>query len=52
MVFCKFLPEDYKELCTDEKLASSVFDPADDIVAIRDQRWLADIAKTAKGRFA
>jgi len=43
------LPEDYKELCTDEKLASSVFDPADDIVAIRDQRWLADIAKTAKG---
>jgi len=43
------LPKDYKGLCTNEKLASSVFDPAFDIVAIRDQRWLADIAKTAKG---
>ena len=43
------LPEDYRELCTVEKLASSVFDPAYDIVAIRDQRWLADIANTAKG---
>ena len=43
------LPENYQEMCTDEKLASSVFDPTYDIVAIRDQRWLADIAKTARG---
>ena len=43
------LPENYQEMCTDEKLGSSVFDPTYDIVAIRDQRWLADIAKTARG---
>ncbi len=43
------LPEDYQDMCTAEKLGSSVFDPTYDIVAIRDQRWLADIAKTARG---
>ena len=43
------LAEDYQGMCTDEKLGSSVFDPTYDIVAIRDQRWLADIAKTARG---
>ena len=43
------LSEDYQDMCTDEKLGSSVFDPIYDIVAIRDQRWLADIAKTARG---
>lgn len=43
------LPDDYQYMCTAEKLGSSVFDPTYDIVAIRDQRWLADIAKTARG---
>jgi len=43
------LAEDYQDMCTVEKLGSSVFDPTYDIVAIRDQRWLADIAKTARG---
>lgn len=45
----ELLPEEYSKLCSDEELASSVFDPAFDITSIRDQRWLADIAKTAKG---
>ena len=39
----------YQGMCTDKVLASSVFDPNYDIVAIRDQRWLSDIAKTAHG---
>ena len=43
------LAKDYQDMCTAEKLGSSVFDPTYDIVAIRDQRWLADIAKTARG---
>ena len=45
----ELLPEEYSKLCSDKELASSVFDPAFDIISIRDQRWLADIAKTAKG---
>lgn len=32
-----------------ETLASSTFDAATDIPALRDQRWLADIAATARG---
>ena len=32
-----------------ESLGSSVFDAATDIKALRDQRWLADIAATARG---
>jgi len=50
----RVLPEDYSRNCaTDEELASSVFDPADlTYVAIRDQRWLADIAENGKGRVA
>ena len=43
------LSTDYHSMCTDEVLASSVFDPKYDIVAIRDQRWLSEIAKTARG---
>ena len=34
---------------TAESLGSSVFDAAIDITALRDQRWLADIASTARG---
>jgi hypothetical protein len=32
-----------------ETLSSSTFDAANDIPALRDQRWLADIAATARG---
>lgn len=32
-----------------ESLASSTFDAVNDIPALRDQRWLADIAATARG---
>jgi hypothetical protein len=34
---------------TAETLSSSTFDAANDIPALRDQRWLADIAATARG---
>ena len=46
---CSALPTNYQGMCTEKVLASSVFDPNYDIVAIRDQRWLSDIAKTARG---
>ena len=43
------LPADLRELCGTDQLSSAVFDPARDVTALRDSRWLADIAKTARG---
>ncbi len=43
------LPEAYQSLCDAERLGSAVFDAAQDVTALRDQRWLADIAKTNRG---
>jgi hypothetical protein len=43
------LPDRLRAGTTPESLASSVFDAASDIKALRDQRWLADIAATARG---
>ena len=36
-------------MAKEEILSSSVFDAVDDIKTIRDQRWLADIAASARG---
>ena len=43
------LPGRLRDGTTPESLGSSVFDAATDIIALRDQRWLADIAATARG---
>ena len=43
------LPPTLAALATPEALASGVFDASDDVAALRDQRWLADIAATARG---
>jgi len=43
------LPDRLRGGTTSESLGSSVFDAATDIKALRDQRWLADIAATARG---
>ena len=43
------LPDRLRGGTTTESLGSSVFDAATDIKALRDQRWLADIAATARG---
>jgi len=43
------LPSDLRGAATPEVLASSVFDAVEDVPALRDQRWLADIAATARG---
>jgi hypothetical protein len=43
------LPDRLRGGTTPESLGSSVFDAATDIKALRDQRWLADIAATARG---
>ncbi len=43
------LPAELQELCAAERLGSAVFDVAHDVTALRDCRWLADIAKTARG---
>ena len=43
------LPAELRPLASAESLGSSVFDGADDVRALRDQRWLADIAATARG---
>jgi hypothetical protein len=46
---CDSLPESLAALATPERLASSVFDAATDVIAVRDQRWLASIAAEARG---
>jgi hypothetical protein len=43
------LPQTLAAVATPEALGSGVFDAANDVVALRDQRWLADIAATARG---
>ncbi len=43
------LSERLKPMAKEEILSSSVFDAVDDIKTIRDQRWLADIAASARG---
>ena len=43
------LPGRLQDGTTPESLGSSVFDAATDIQTLRDQRWLADIAATARG---
>lgn len=43
------LPPTLAAVASAEALGSGVFDAADDVVALRDQRWLADIAATARG---
>ena len=43
------LPDRLQDGTTPESLGSSVFDAATDIQTLRDQRWLADIAATARG---
>lgn len=43
------LPPTLAAVATAEALGSGVFDAADDVAALRDQRWLADIAATARG---
>jgi hypothetical protein len=43
------LPAAYQPLCKPERLGSAVFDANRDVIAIRDQRWLADIAMSARG---
>lgn len=43
------LPAALKGVAAPESLGSSVFDAARDVPALRDQRWLADIAANARG---
>ncbi|MEI6241293.1 MAG: hypothetical protein WCR51_12970 [Planctomycetia bacterium] len=43
------LPPPLAACATPEALGSGVFDANDDVAALRDQRWLADIAATARG---
>lgn len=43
------LPPTLAAMATPESLGSGVFDANDDVAALRDQRWLADIAATARG---
>jgi len=43
------LPARLREGVPAESLASSVFDAGADVRSLRDQRWLADIATTARG---
>jgi len=43
------LPARLRAGATPESLGSSVFDATQDITALRDQRWLADIAASATG---
>lgn len=43
------LPPTLSAMATPESLGSGVFDANDDVAALRDQRWLADIAATARG---
>lgn len=43
------LPAEYQALCKPERINSAVFDASRDVVSLRDQRWLADIAKASQG---
>jgi hypothetical protein len=43
------LPARLQAGTTAESLGSAVFDAATDVASLRDQRWLADIAATARG---
>jgi hypothetical protein len=43
------LPQRLREGVSSRGLASPVFDAATDLVALRDRRWLADVARTAAG---
>lgn len=43
------LPERLRAGTTAESLESAVFDAATDVAVLRDQRWLADIASSARG---
>lgn len=43
------LPAELQKLCEADQLGSAVFDVVHDVTALRDSRWLADIAKTARG---
>ena len=43
------LPGAYQSLCEPERLGSAVFDASRDVISIRDQRWLSDIAKSFRG---
>ena len=43
------LPAELRAAATPEALGSSVFDARTDVESLRDQRWLADIAATARG---
>ena len=43
------LPARLREGVTPESLGSAVFDATTDVTALRDQRWLADIAASARG---
>lgn len=43
------LPPTLAAMATPESLGSGVFDANDDVAALRDQRWLADIAAIARG---
>ena len=43
------LPERVRAGTTAESLESAVFDAATDVAVLRDQRWLADIAASARG---
>jgi len=46
---CDTLPTPLQPLAAPDRLGSSVFDAATDVVALRDQRWLASIAAQARG---
>ena len=43
------LPARFRDYATAESLASTVFSGAADVAALRDRRWLADIAAHARG---
>jgi hypothetical protein len=46
---CDTLPGSLAPLAAADRLGSAVFDAATDVVALRDQRWLASIAAQARG---
>jgi hypothetical protein len=46
------LPEPLRALAGEADLASSTFDAAGDVTALRDARWLADIARRVRGGVA
>ena len=46
---CDTLPRSLVGLAAADRLGSAVFDAAADVVALRDQRWLASIAAQARG---